>query len=390
MVSLNRALFGATFPGLVAPDPGSGIRKWLDVSALAGLWLVAGIILALSLSRFVIAARPGARQEALRGLAVGIRAGIATALVGLGLYIVAVRSAYLIGGFVGPETMGARLSALYLSDGPLGLRILMLPVATLQLAWLSGVWGRLLLLGFAVVLVALWRRRIRWPYAALALAIALFAMRPYLTWSAPLVLVLGIVAWGVPGALLGVSAPYLRPSLVPRANWAWLAWISGVLVTATTYWLKGPGWRYGVAALLGALGIAFRLGWQVRQWWPVAALLLGLSLAGATSVVNRATFKGVLGEIRTLNERADPLIDLAAADTGSVSAPTTMRVFREPMPSWQRQWSRLHNEDEPRRLAYEVQVTQRLEIALLGSLGFWITIALFCRLVGTRPAEDRD
>ena len=164
------------------------------------------------------------------------------------------------------------------------------------------------------------------------------------------------VMFGIPGAALGALAPWLQPASESPKVWGILASLAaaGLLVLCL---IRGE-WILGLVLailLMGSMLYAIRIEKSVERYWPLGALSIAILLCVVTSTV-QLSLGGALQKMHLfIWESQDPIQEMAQ------------------MPSW------FHREsqEEQEQFRRESEATGRaLELCVIGSLGFWITIGM--------------
>jgi hypothetical protein len=207
------------------------------------------------------------------------------------------------------------------------------------------------------------------------LGIVLSAVAPVLDGLVGVVLLL-VGAWFVPTLSLAFLAPYLRPGRDLPHWWGIVSLFGGLAVafwvavvlqeTDTTYrgFIACAGL---VAASTGAL-ILRRV--PMSDLWPLLAITIGLSLVGLSAAFQQLTFAGALKHLHPVShaERPHGVSLPPTGDDDIVSYLTVLghapkdealpEAFRAPA------------------LEDDVAVSLHLELALAGSIGFWLTLSM--------------
>jgi hypothetical protein len=263
-----------------------------------------------------------------------------------------------------------------------------------------------------------WVERIRWGVLISTVGIFCYAMFEALhPWNALLkAIALAAISWALPGMLLGAFVPLLRP-LHPRL-WAFigygsaltlilatlLRWRSEVLLHPDLSLMANVSWPAKVsvlAALAAALaGLLFDRGISVRDFWPLAALCVAVGMCGATSITQRLTLPrevALLDSIMHSNssssapqetqEERDRIalevraLELSAGPTPAPSAAAARVNPAGPTP--------VHKIAEPAQ--YDEASARELQVAISGSVGFWITVGMLaCWSIEELDEEERE
>jgi hypothetical protein len=294
----------------------------------------------------------------------------------------------------------------------------------------------LALLGGTALLAGVWR--VRWPFFAVAALGIFYLCIPLVTSikdeSIPLLLVgaafAGIV-FGIPATILGALSPLWRHFQDRRGAWVAIAAAVGAILAVLTVvraslpqefeLFNVPWW---LLLLLSGLAIAAALlFWrkeEIIDLWPLAALLVALIVGIVTAFM--ATFVGVWAQLSVVNASLMPgysigpytclddyrreLVWLQLSPSGKRL--DELKAMREQL---QTELARMRREPSVRDLcqpeiegmllrfdAYVVAaaeqhrwvkdgLAQRVEIAIAGSFGFWVTLVL---LAGYRRSSARN
>jgi hypothetical protein len=127
------------------------------------------------------------------------------------------------------------------------------------------------------------------------------------------------------------------------------------------------------SCLLLLTGVLIYVGWSVEEFWPLAALGLGLLISGWTFLLQEATFGSALagfyaeepGGVTIDEELGLRYLDLPKLRPDQVDLAEFGKEFKAQVAA---EDNMLH--------ATERVVTERLELSLVGSFGFWTTIGL--------------
>jgi hypothetical protein len=167
------------------------------------------------------------------------------------------------------------------------------------------------------------------------------------------------ISWSVPGILLGALAPLLRQSASQPRRWAFIGYgaaLMSVLASLVMWRSQSPlpsdssaAKVYLLAALAAAVvGLLFDRGMSVKEYWPLAALCVAVTMCGFTSVTVDLTLPG---EVTLLDKI----------------------MQSDPPPSVQKE-VRAHEIVDP--AGYDEASARQLQVAIAGSVGFWITVGL--------------
>ena len=238
----------------------------------------------------------------------------------------------------------------------------------------------------------------------------------------PYVYLLVALVWITPAVFLGICGPKLRTgSPMPQA-WGIIAVAAGLALVLLTIlrlkwdtlslWLLLPG------IVLVATGLIMRAGLRLEEYWPLGALALGLAVCGISALVQQATFLGVLSDVHELNAYAGYGVKLApplqllgspAPPSNATQEPSPYDDYFEtpaPPPTREQQLHQnlkdridtlrrqaqgrvstgdlaldehvleLQRKDQERLSDVRSEITRRLELSIVGSLGFWLTVGL--------------
>jgi hypothetical protein len=314
LVQLNRRLLIASFRGLLMPARKQFDESSANLTVLGLLWMWAGGALGWILAGGIFEERTAGAHPARRGALRGMIAAFVAAPTLVVAYVLLLRLGIVIRDVL---RFPHELHYLWDSSGypprdmfdstliPTTLRLygywtqkwLTLAVIVLILAILCSVW---LIYG---------RRRgitkaARWQWFALS-AIMVIALALVFDANIPFIYLLVGLVWATPAVFLGICGPYLRTSSpVPRA-WGWISMLMGLALILLTilrlWWSAIPLWLCGPGVVLIAVGLVMRAGRTLEEYWPLGALALGLTVCGASALVQRATFLGVLSDVHDLN-----------------------------------------------------------------------------------------
>jgi hypothetical protein len=184
-------------------------------------------------------------------------------------------------------------------------------------------------------------------------------------------LLLGAIVWTIPGLLLGALVPLLRVPSRSQKEWALIGYGAAALLILATllrfllstteqdYW-----WWPFIPALLAAIaGLLFHRGMPVREFWPLAALCVAGGISGATSIAQQVTFVGVLQNLHKIDEMQPPEWPHISTTSEPATGPkeTTREVTK------QVNGGMAESAEDSSKI---------LELAVSGSVGFWITVGL--------------
>ena len=424
VIQLNRELMDASFrPFLTAAVPWNDGRM-RDLAVLAVLWTLSGGLLGWALSRVFRGATGGALRGALRG---GL-AALTAAPVGVIGYVFVVRLVSSVADIArGRLTNGAT----YFLPGEPTLG----SVVVGRLRAVGSLWPWALA-ALAVGLLATgawirrragrrpaWRRLSRMTLVFVFAAVGSACLYALLDMNVLFVALVVALVWLVPAVFLGASAPFLRTgSALPRV-WGWRAVIVGavlVLITAARlYWREIPWWPAlpGIMLILtGALAVRER---RVEDYWPLAALTIAMTAGGTTALVQNATFHGLLADVHALNVPTGSYFQFWRRTPARPPepAPAELEPREEPWNPYAAIEARLRYDpatidrppatstgdaelDQRVRAGEEADrewlrrergvVAAQLELVLVGSLGFWVTIGLLAGWSLVLPPRKHD
>jgi uncharacterized membrane protein YuzA (DUF378 family) len=370
--SANLNLLRQVFPDAIAPAR----VLWGDFAILIAVWCAAAVALSLFLTQGVFEIPVhGDVFDRFVPVAKAAAMALAAAALAMGLAVVAVR----VGGFAWAMMFG-EAPQLYEFQGILSV-LNIVPWAVREIsglnlfgwhlpAWivLPGVIGVLVWIAasdngtgdnvFSVI--AFW---------ALA-GIVIVSVLPVLPGVLGLMLIVG-VTWVVPTLGLAVLLPYLEPGArVPRL-WGVIALAVGLglgIWAALRFATADPlseAVLIATAVFLLVTGVLVFRENAVKDLWPLLTVTVAFCLVGGTSLWQDATFKGALNQLHPLVERQVKQ-EPALFDYVVYGVP---RV--EPAPEAAKPSPQAKPMDDG-----DVNEAARLELALVGSLGFWLTIAL--------------
>jgi hypothetical protein len=182
------------------------------------------------------------------------------------------------------------------------------------------------------------------------------------------------LVWTIPAALLGATVPYLKPGSALPKTWGAIGLLVGLLLVGITavrfqelWWLSIPG------GLLVLTGVLIYSGWHVDEFWPLAALGLGLLVSGWTFVLQEAAFGNVLAGLFAAEPGGKTLDD--ELKTGFLHRPD-LRPDEIQLAEFGKEFKKQATEDRELLQATKRVVAERLELSIVGSFGFWSTIGL--------------
>jgi 3-methyladenine DNA glycosylase Tag len=296
-----------------------------DAAAVVMLWLSVGALLGWILASKVIGACGTFRRRICFGGLQGVAIGVIAAPLGVLAYVFFARAVMsMVYMVTWPGLWKSQLESL-ISGEPSGItlpEIMKLPLILISL--LYDLWWQLPVIGPMLVIVMFaglvawcWQKQRWWPLLWLAAGVTLIIAVPLFQDAKSLLLLpmLAAIVWGVPGLVLGATAPLLeRPAEVSK-TWGPVAFLAaGFLCVLTALRLKYPGfiipaelanpWFLGGATCsLVAAGIAFQCGCRIDNYWPLAALCVCLFICGWMLVLQKATFLGVLEKVHAVHNQ---------------------------------------------------------------------------------------
>ncbi|MEQ1867023.1 MAG: hypothetical protein ABL996_20475, partial [Micropepsaceae bacterium] len=200
------------------------------------------------------------------------------------------------------------------------------------------------------------------------LGIVLSAVAPVLDGLLSVVLLM-VGAWVVPTFGLALLSPYLRPGRDVPQWWGVVALFGGL---AVAFWV-GLGLQDGDAVYRGTIAVAGLIAattgalilrrLPMTELWPLLAITIGLFLVGGTAAFQQMTFAGALKQLHPVanvssGASKEDVLDFLYAFRRRQADVEIPAGFRAPAP------------DE------DVTQALRLELALTGSIGFWLTLAM--------------
>ncbi len=296
--------------------------------ALAALWVVLGVGLAVALSHLVTEDETGAPLSPGVSAFAGAGSGLLLApTIVLAFLIVARAVGILLQMIFDHATWRGVMNSLVAT----GFWPLALPARIV--VWLDGLTGVTILaplvsIGIVVALAV----KKRW----LGVLALVFFVVPYLRDLSNLFMLLALAAlvFGLPGAVLGGITPLLRrPSAIP-ATWSLVAFLTGTLLVALTLLGKTNAWFLVPAVVLLAAGIAFRRVPRLEEYWPLLALCIGLGLFSTTVVVQEVTFRGVFSRFHVIASLSDePVAKPAEPEPVPATFEQEMEIFQPTLSS---------------------------------------------------------
>lgn len=361
--ALNRELLAAAFPGHVNPLP----VFWGDLALLVVIWTTAAIVLGVYLSATLFFEDEGKSPLATVGwrlLVALLAVAFASVLAGVALVLSRLLP-FLWQLMTAPETL-APFSALEFVPlivqtlaglGVPGWLSLPLIVIGLFVAWAQGKPGQgsdganlagVALLGLLLTSV--------WPVMGGMIGVV--------------IIVAG--AWLVPAVGLSLLAPYLKPAVKLPQWWGAVALAGGL---ALAFWvatmLGGTDWvsrgvMGGAGLLAAATGILILRQVSVAELWPLLALTISLTLVGGNAAFQQLTFAGALKELHPVSQAR-----YGNEQPSQLEMLYYLRVVRP-----QQEAETIPPAFQAPPANDELKEALRLELALTGSIGFWLTISL--------------
>ena len=203
---------------------------------------------------------------------------------------------------------------------------------------------------------------------------------------------LGAVIWAIPGLLLGGLVPLLKRAGHNPQSWAFIGYGASLLLILA-YLLTGAVWALIPAAVALGSGVLFHRGMPVKEFWPFAALCVAIGISGAMSLSQKLTFDGVLLALHHIDELQPPDAlktdqekvqeraaqaqlklqqeRVGAAIVASMTPADLQYLFAVEKDADAREADRKKQEELERQRAAKI-----LEIAITGSVGFWVTVGL--------------
>lgn len=388
MRAMNRELLAAAFPGIVPPLP----VYWWDLALLYVIWSTAAVVVGVYLSIAVFAA-PAREAPAVK------RVGGQVLIAVLAVVFAAVLAAAMLAvSRVVPflwtlmfDPANANIEAFH----PFFTLIPWL-VQSLAAGSLIGfaIPGWVTLPAFVIVALVVWANGIDKADSG-GSTIAGFALLGLLITSITPVAggLFGVVmivagAWIVPALGLALMLPFLKPGASLPQWWGFVALAGGVAVAlwVATMLSGDEVYRGAVAAggLLAALtGVLILRRVPVRELWPLLALTIGLALVGGSAAFQQVTFGGALEALHPVSQGPARV----GTEFDALRYLYSLRSEHEQPQGMQ--------EVAPAFLApptnEAVKEALRLELALTGSVGFWLTLGLLVAWSlkqGPRASED--
>jgi hypothetical protein len=371
MRALNRGLLAAAFPGAVQPLP----VLWWDMALMLMMWCTSAMVVGGFLSQLTQA------EETVTGVR-GLGRRMFTAFCALwvaGLIAAAVLALVRLIPFLWQLMIDPERTAAHAAPGVFNF----IPWAVNWLA--SGEDLAIAVPGWITVPVLFLSALVIWlrsedeglgPIAGFALlGIVLSAVAPVLDGLIGVVLLL-VGAWFVPTFGIALLAPYLRPGRELPAWWGLVSLLGGLAVALwVAVILQDTDFTYrGIIAIAGlvaaATGTLILRRVPMNELWPLLAITIGLFILGLSAAFQQLTFAGALKQLHPVAYTQMPeRIALKKNEDGDVIQYLTVLGP--------------HSSDRPLPEAFragsdqdDVTVSLHLELALAGSIGFWLTLAM--------------
>lgn len=361
--TLNRELLAAAFPGIVKPLP----VFWWDLALLVLIWTTAAIVLSVYLSTTLFFDDAGRTPVQALGwrLLIAISA-LAFASVLAGVVLVLSRFMPFLWHLMTDPAAQAPMSIMAVipwcvqglaSLGIPGWISLPLIVIGLFVAWAQGKPGQqgeganlagLALLGLLLTSI--------WPVAGGMIGVVF--------------VVAG--AWLVPAVGLSLLAPYLKPAVKLPQWWGAVALAGGLALAfwvatmlGRTDWVS-RGVMAGAGLLAAVTGILILRQVSVGELWPLLALTISLTLVGGSAAFQQLTFAGALRELHPVSQAR-----YGDEQPSQLEMLYYLRVVRP-----QQEAETIPPAFQAPPANDELHEALRLELALTGSIGFWLTISM--------------
>jgi len=422
LVQRNRQLLVASFPEFLVPAKESFDQKNADLIVLALLWMLAAGALGWTLARTIFDEPGPGTQMVRRGAVRGLAAAFKAAPLLVVAYVLVLRLGTLIHDVL---RFPYELHYMWDFSGHLPEDLLDSTLIPTTLRF-SGYWAHkwtmlAVTFGALAALCAFWqidgaRRGMatarRWQWFAVSAAAMLVFGLVFDVNILYIYLLVGLV-WVTPAVFLGVWGPYLRTGSSVPQTWGWISMLAGIILIFLTalrlHWSAIPSWLWAPGTLLIGLGMAVRAQRRLEEYWPLVALALGLTVCGMAALVQRVTFVGVLSDVHELNAYGGYEAKLWP-DFRQPAAPHQLVVsWFDDFLSYERQprsredelrsqfdlWrdnlrseasgagatgdasldaELISSEKQLRRTRQDV--TQWLELSIVGSVGFWLSVGL--------------
>jgi hypothetical protein len=161
-------------------------------------------------------------------------------------------------------------------------------------------------------------------------------------------------------------------------------------------------WLAAAGGLMLIAGILMRSGNRVEDYWPLVALVVAFAVYGTTAIAQRATFYGVLADVHDLSVQGGSDINLwsripgrPGSSAASYSPYDVLKIdLWETASTGDRSLDdvvdRLETWHESRLKTEGENVARRLELSIVGSVGFWLTVGLLAAWATVRPRESGE
>ncbi len=383
IMSLNREVLARAMPEVFTPLP----IDWLDLFFLIAMWCTAAAALAIFLCDSVFAIKPGGSLIAAWKTTT-FNAGLAlvVAPVLTGVILIALRLVLYVWALmfdtasVAPHEIRSGVAVIFQSvpiivswfsgGGAFGWHIpgwITLPVTVGALLAIFGVTANnssknLIgsLAGFAL------------------LGILIGGIAPVLS-GILMVMLLILVTWFVPAIGLSTLLPYLEPGARVPKWWGFIAIAAAIALAGWAAWrwwevffereseTLSPTILVATSFSLALTSIFILRERPIRDLWPLVAVTVAFCLLGGAVGVQQATFYGVVREVAGVTSPIVP----AGQKSSPSDAPNALSYLYAGSAPEERDVG-----PSERRGKSEIREAAHLELALVGSLGFWLTIAL--------------
>src|SRR5439155_1771949 len=131
----------------------------------------------------------------------------------------------------------------------------------------------------------------------LGLTLVGIAALPVLDLNCTLLPLYVLLAWSLPGILLGVTLPWMKPRACLPPFCAVMASILGVVFLVLGIFHQNWILMLIPALILALTAIQIAKKREVQEYWPLAALALAIIACATTPLLlDEASFRGVLGK----------------------------------------------------------------------------------------------
>lgn len=372
--ALNRELLATSFPGVIKPLP----VLWWDMGLMFLMWCTSAIVVGVYLSYLTFS------EIADNSLAsFGLRMFMAfCALWVAGLIAAAVLAVVRLLPFLWVLMIDPGSTASHAVPGVFNFipgMVRLLASGDLGLA----VPGWITLPALFVTTIVVWARAVGASgdsgmatiSGMMLLGMILSAVAPVLEGMVGVVLLLA-GAWFVPTFGLAVLAPYLRPGRELPSWWGVVSLFGGL---AVAFWVGVvqpdlAASDRGIVALAGlvaaATGALILRRVPMTELWPLLAITIGLLLLGLSAAFQQLTFAGALKELHPVaHSEAPARKTVAIPNDDDVVGYLTVLAPRH-------QDEELPESFRAEEIQDDVSVSLNLELALAGSIGFWLTLSL--------------